>query len=872
VAYYYRLFADNTIGDGTNYGAGTVGFPTMTSSSVSNTLMVQSATATYTISGNTGIGGVTLSYTAGTAKTVISDAVTGNYSITVPSGWTGVVSPSKAGNSFLPVFITYTNVLADATAQNYKIFNKVAPLASTIGQITGPTVSWTDAAATGYEYCVDTSNNNTCNTAWVNATTSLSATAAGLLNGTTYYWQARANGSVEANGGTWWSFTTQSGAFTKTSPTNVAGIPGTSATLTWTPSVGATAYWYCIDMTNNTTCDNPWVRVGASTNAPIKNLIFGKTYYWQVRAEAATFPVFADGGTWYSFTTGKFGKILPATGAFGLTQTQTLSWGTNPDLTITYEYCVDTVNNNLCDTAWVSTGTLGSASPVLTRGTQYYWQVRSVKSATYAYADSNTWWSFATLAGNFIKTAPANAAVGLVTSPTLTWSISLGATLYEYCIDTSNNNTCDTGWVGAGTNNAVTLSGLANNTTYYWLVRSSFAGAYTYSDFSVWRSFTTQSFNKVAPASGSIGLSSAQPLSWTAQTGVTSYQYCVDTVNNSLCDTTWVSAGTSTSVVPTGLLRGRTYYWQVRATVGAVTTEADAGTWWSYSTLAGNFVHRTPPANGATGIATNPTILWSTSQGATLYEYCIDTSNNNTCNTSWVGAGTNTSIALSGLANNTTYYWLVRSSYAGAYTFSDFGVWWSFTTRPFAKSAPLNGAIGQSNNPTLSWSAFTGATSYQYCVDTVNNTTCDTSWVSAGASLNIQPTGLVRGQTYYWQVRSVVGAVTTEADSGIWWTFSTAAGNFIHRTPPANGATGVAINPTLSWSVSQNASLYEYCIDTTNNNTCDGNTWVSAGLLNSIALSGLANNTTYYWLVRSSYAGAYTYSDFSTWWSFTTIP
>jgi hypothetical protein len=76
------------------------------------------APITFSISGTTGVGGVTLSYTDGTPKLVNSDA-SGVYSITVPYGWTGTVTPTKTGYTFLPVSLPYTNVLANMVAQNY---------------------------------------------------------------------------------------------------------------------------------------------------------------------------------------------------------------------------------------------------------------------------------------------------------------------------------------------------------------------------------------------------------------------------------------------------------------------------------------------------------------------------------------------------------------------------------------------------------------------------------------------------------------------------------------------------------------------------------------------------------------------------------
>ena len=70
------------------------------------------------ISGNAGVAGATLSYTDGTSKTATADGL-GNYSFTVPSNWSGTVTPSLAGYSFTPTSRSYTNITVDQTLQNY---------------------------------------------------------------------------------------------------------------------------------------------------------------------------------------------------------------------------------------------------------------------------------------------------------------------------------------------------------------------------------------------------------------------------------------------------------------------------------------------------------------------------------------------------------------------------------------------------------------------------------------------------------------------------------------------------------------------------------------------------------------------------------
>jgi|GEM_PF-1515068 len=76
--------------------------------------------STYNLSGTVGVAGVTLAYSDGTPKTVISDG-SGNYIITVPSGWAGVITPIKSGYSFSPTSRDYaaTPVLSNLIGQNF---------------------------------------------------------------------------------------------------------------------------------------------------------------------------------------------------------------------------------------------------------------------------------------------------------------------------------------------------------------------------------------------------------------------------------------------------------------------------------------------------------------------------------------------------------------------------------------------------------------------------------------------------------------------------------------------------------------------------------------------------------------------------------
>jgi hypothetical protein len=97
---------------------------------------------------------------------------------------------------------------------------------------------------------------------------------------------------------------------------------------------------------------------------------------------------------------------------------------------------------------------------------------------------------------------------------------------------------------------------------------------------------------------------------------------------------------------------------------------------------------------------------------------------------------------------------------------------------------------------------------------------------------------------------------------------SSPPGDF-NKSAPANSATSQPANPSLSWGASSNATSYEYCIDTSNNNACDA-TWTSTVASTSVGLSGLTPATSYYWQVRANNALGTTNANGGTWWSFTT--
>jgi len=99
----------------------------------------------------------------------------------------------------------------------------------------------------------------------------------------------------------------------------------------------------------------------------------------------------------------------------------------------------------------------------------------------------------ANLPAAFGKTNPPNGGIVSTTAPTINWGISSGASSYEYCIDTSDNDTCNSSWVNVGNTNAAALSGLVDGMTHFWQVRARNSSGFTDANYGAWHHFAVDS-------------------------------------------------------------------------------------------------------------------------------------------------------------------------------------------------------------------------------------------------------------------------------------------------------------------------------------------------------------------------------------------
>jgi|GEM_PF-3264269 len=219
---------------------------------------------------------------------------------------------------------------------------------------------------------------------------------------------------------------------------------------------------------------------------------------------------------------------------------------------------------------------------------------------------------------------------------------------------------------------------------------------------------------------------------------------------------------------------GNTYSWRVKARNSA--GESDWSDTWTFTIQPQPQPPAPPhdpnPANGAT-LSYRTTLDVSVQGDGDEFRIHVWGANYDR----WRDWEASRSLHLDGLTSQTYNLQAQARNSAGTSNWSDV---WTFTIQPqpqppgaFDKTSPVNGAVNQPTNPTLSWHSSGGAASYEYCYDTLDNNACDGGWNNVGNTTSANLGGLNNGATYYWQVRAKNNNGVTDANTGAWWRFTT---------------------------------------------------------------------------------------------------
>jgi len=186
-----------------------------------------------------------------------------------------------------------------------------------------------------------------------------------------------------------------------------------------------------------------------------------------------------------------------------------------------------------------------------------------------------------------------------------------------------------------------------------------------------------------SPSNGATNIDIPPTLSWNSSSGATSYTLQVSTISSFSSTVFDNSSLMSTSQQVSGLNNNTTYYWRVSATNSYGTSSPSTA--WSFTTATGGTAPSIPtlssPSNGSTNVAIPPTLSWNASSGAPSYRLQVSTSSSFSSTVYDQSGPTSTSQQVSGLSNNTTYYW--RVSATNSYGTSGWSSVWSLTTINF---------------------------------------------------------------------------------------------------------------------------------------------------------------------------------------------
>jgi|GEM_PF-5432014 hypothetical protein len=272
------------------------------------------------------------------------------------------------------------------------------------------------------------------------------------------------------------------------------------------------------------------------------------------------------------------------------------------------------------------------------------------------------------------------------------------------------------------------------------------------------------------------------------------------------------------------------------------------------------------PANTSTWELTTPTLYWwyvpyIYSTGPFNYQVQLGISPsdfsapNLIVNQTVTGSNSAYYTVPSGLLGvGSTYYW--RIGINGYYSQI-----WSFTpsvggsggtsitlTAPVLVS-PTDASFDIASPVLFSWNSVSNATNYKIQIATDNAFTIlvkDTITSSTSVSIN----GLQSLTTYYWKVRAQNSNGISPWSSIFSFTSELTPPSIVTLLAPLNNSISYVTNPVLQWSSVLNSDTYELQIST--NNLFSIIVYASSGITDSQKqVSGLLNNTQYYWRVRA---------------------
>ena len=334
---------------------------------------------------------------------------------------------------------------------------------------------------------------------------------------------------------------------------------------------------------------------------------------------------------------------------------------------------------------------------------------------------------------------------------TVSWDNVAGAASYNIYYGTSAGVTKANGTKLSSATSPRAVAGLANGTTYYFVVTA--VNADGESAVSAEISATPAAAPPPAAPTGVTATAGngQVTVSWSAVAGATSYNiYYASSPGVTTASPTKVVGATSGDPV-TGLTNGTTYYF--------VVTAFNANGESAVSSPEMSAIPGTPPA-APTGVIASAgngqvTVSWNPAAGAASYNIYHGTAAGVTIATGTKVAGAVSPSIVTGLTNGTPYFFVVTAvnGYGESTESSE------VSATPGAPPATPTGVTATRGygQVTVSWNPAAGAASYNIYYGTAAGVTIATGTKVAGAVSPSIVTGLTDGTTYYFVVTAVNG-------------------------------------------------------------------------------------------------------------------
>lgn len=243
-------------------------------------------------------------------------------------------------------------------------------------------------------------------------------------------------------------------------------------------------------------------------------------------------------------------------------------------------------------------------------------------------------------------------------------------------------------------------------------------------------------------------------ISWGKVTNATGYQiYRYNSKTKQYEKVKDITSGNTTSYTNTGL-GGYEYKYKVKAVMTSYNKTV-------YSALSAYKAAR-PKPNQITGLKQSGyttgsiSLKWTKQSGVSGYQIVKCSSANGTYTTVKTLTSNTASYTNTNCKSGTNYYYKVRAfktNGSGTKIYGDYSTPVKMTTKPGATTVSLSKASGTSIK--ISWTKTTGSTNYEvYMATSKNGTYTKIKTVQSGKTLSFTKTGLTKGKTYYFKVRS----------------------------------------------------------------------------------------------------------------------